>query len=630
MPNENESSLRRLVRRRWRVIVAALLILSAAVWLLRRERGAAGEVATFAVRRGPLDIGVMVGGSLQALESQEVKCEVRVGYQGIKVLKIIEEGYLVTDEDIRTNKVLVELDSGDLQKQIVQQDIAYESALASLTDGQQAYDIQVNQNLSDIKAAEQKARFARMDFDKFLGDQVTPEIIDRVGIEKELYAALTNIQAELAALAALATNSPVSSNGTAPGLSLSNGLARPAVPAVPAEVASKEPTAEGSLLPQAVVDFTKYARVEALGDGEAKQKLRKAEDDLQVAQKEAGQSQAKLEGTRRLHAKGFVTKIELEGDELAAENSRLKVKTAQTARDLFIRYEFVKTAEETLSKYAEAARELVRARKAAISKLAQAAAKLKMAQGQFNIQSRQRTELYEQLDKCLIKATKPGLVVYGSGRDDMYWSGDERVREGATVRERQSLFTIPDMTRMSARVKIHETYIKLIKKGQKARITTDAFPDKVLEGEVSKVGVLPDSQNRWLNPDLKVYLTTISILSTNDWLKPGMSAKVEIQVDRLPNVIYVPMQAVVPVNGKHICYAGKPSRPERREVETGQFNDEFIEIKKGLKEGEIVLLRPLERPKDQKPEEQPGQPAGTKPAATPPPQPASVPSKGQA
>jgi len=87
--------------------------------------------------------------------------------------------------------------------------------------------------------------------------------------------------------------------------------------------------------------------------------------------------------------------------------------------------------------------------------------------------------------------------------------------------------TIPDMTKMSVRVKIHESYIKKVKKGEKARVTIDAFPDEKLDGEVTKVGVLPDSQNRWMNQDLKVYLTTITINGSSDWIKPGMSAKVE-------------------------------------------------------------------------------------------------------
>src|ERR1019366_7671090 len=104
-----------------------------------------------------------------------------------------------------------------------------------------------------------------------------------------------------------------------------------------------------------------------------------------------------------------------------------------------------------------------------------------------------------------LRAQKSGLVVYGGSGDNYYGGNQDPIREGATVRERQAIITIPDMTRMSVNVKIHESYIKKIKKSQKARITVDAFPDTVLEGEVTKLGVLPDSQNRYMNPDLKVY-----------------------------------------------------------------------------------------------------------------------------
>src|SRR3989449_26511 len=191
MPNQN--NILRFIKKqpRWR-IAGAILILAIGFYLLKGGGKSAGNGVTFTVRRGPLDITVLEGGSIQALESQEVKCEVRVGYQGTKILKIVEEGYQVTEDDVRTNKVLVELDSSELQKQITQQEIQYQSAAASLTDAQQGYEIQLIQNLSDTKAAEQKARFARMDFDKFLGDITTREIIDQLGLEKELAVESTN------------------------------------------------------------------------------------------------------------------------------------------------------------------------------------------------------------------------------------------------------------------------------------------------------------------------------------------------------------------------------------------------------------------------------------------------------
>ena len=619
MPNSNK--LLAFIKRqpRWRIVAVIILLALAGIWFNRSGKSDAGG-ASFVARRGPLAISVLEGGSIQALESQEIKCEVRVGYQGTKILKIVEEGYQVTEDDVKTNKVLVELDSSELQKQIIQQEIQYQSAVASLTDAQQGYDIQLNQNISDIKAAEQKARFARMDFDKFLGDTVTDDIIDQLGLEKELAVESANGLAKAVSEAPPTLTVPPhsglvvaqSTSGDAPRVTLSGGVetsaqsASPAPPPPDSEPPSKSAKADSApdadAKPQTnappvsiLIDFSQYAKLEALGDGEAKQKLRKFDDDLQVARKELGQAKSTLEGTKRLFEKGFVTKVDLERDEIAFENARLKVQTADTARDLFLKYEFKKSSEESLSKYAEASRELERARKAAVSKLAQADAKLKSAEGQYNVQVRQRKDFNEQLEKCILKAKKTGLVVYGGGGDEMYYYGNqEPIREGATVRERQAIITIPDMTRMSVKVKIHETYIKKIKKGEKVRITVDAFPDTILDGEVTKVGVLPDSQNRWMNPDLKVYVTTITINGTYDWIKPGMSAKVEILVDHLNDVVYVPIQAVAPSEGKQVCYVVNGRKSEKREVEIGQFNDEFIEIKSGLKEGEKVLLRPPE------------------------------------
>jgi HlyD family secretion protein len=224
--------------------------------------------------------------------------------------------------------------------------------------------------------------------------------------------------------------------------------------------------------------------------------------------------------------------------------------------------------------------------------LAQARARLNSAKGQYEVQLRQRQDLAEQLDKCILPARKSGLVVYGgAGDQEVYYGNQEPIREGATVRERQAIITIPDLSRMSVKVKIHESYIKKIKKGLTARITVDAFPDETLTGEITKVGVLPDSQNRWMSPDLKVYLTTVTIDGTHDWVKPGMSAKVEILVNKLEDVVYVPIQAVSPDNGRQICYVAGGFKPERRELEVGEFTDEFIEVRSGLKEGERVLLR---------------------------------------
>jgi len=118
---------------------------------------------------------------------------------------------------------------------------------------------------------------------------------------------------------------------------------------------------------------------------------------------------------------------------------------------------------------------------------------------------------------------------------------------------------------------------------------------------------LADAED-WLNPDLKVYSTDIGIHGTHDALKTGMTGKVTVIIDKLRDVLYVPIQSVVTVEDKKVCYvAGSPA--VKREVETGLFNDNFVEIKSGLAEGEKVLLNPPKWTEPQAAKEQ----AGAKP-----------------
>ncbi|MBI2947121.1 MAG: HlyD family efflux transporter periplasmic adaptor subunit, partial [Verrucomicrobia bacterium] len=582
---------------------AIALILALYGWLGRPKPDAIGS--TFVARRGPLQISVLEGGSIEARESQEIRSEVK-GPQGTKILSIVEEGYLVTEEDVKNGKILVELDSSEIKDRIVTHDIQFQSTIASLIEAQQAYDIQLNQNKSDLKLAEQKVRFARMDLEKYLGDKVATEILSQLHLEDGKTSGPSrrgkgtpglSIQPMLSStqlVAALTVNTGAVAGAESPLTTRTNaGPDSILPPPMTLDFFALETEALDlhSLTNTVVIDFSKYAKAELLGDGSAQQSLRKLEDDLLVAQSELKMAETKFAGSERLRLKDFLTKTEYENDKLTVEKATLKGKTAKTALDLFIKYEFTKSAEEFLSKYDEALRALERAWKEAVSKLAQSHARLRSAEGRYRIEEARQKELYEQLSRCVIRAQKSGLVVYGGGGDRRFYYGEEQIREGATVRERQPIITIPDMTQMAVRVKIHEAQIKKIQKGMAARIQIDAFADLRLSGEVSKVAVLPDSQDRWMNPDMKVYLTTIEIDGAHEWLKPGMSAKVEILVDQLDDAVYVPIQAVVPSAGKHLCYVVNGSEPEVREIEIGQFNDEFIEIKKGLKEGERVLLR---------------------------------------
>ena len=95
-----------------------------------------------------------------------------------------------------------------------------------------------------------------------------------------------------------------------------------------------------------------------------------------------------------------------------------------------------------------------------------------------------------------------------------------------------------------------------------------------------------------MSTGLKVYSTTISIEGDTSEVRPGMSAKVEIIIDYLPNVLCVPVQAVASRGKQKFCYVVTGGEMEARPVEVGQFNDTFIEVKTGLKAGDVISLVP--------------------------------------
>ncbi|HEY1081413.1 MAG TPA: efflux RND transporter periplasmic adaptor subunit, partial [Prosthecobacter sp.] len=158
------------------------------------------------------------------------------------------------------------------------------------------------------------------------------------------------------------------------------------------------------------------------------------------------------------------------------------------------------------------------------------------------------------------------------------------------VRFRQTVLTIPNMSQMGVHVNIHESQVKKVHIGQPALIRVDAEPGKVLEGRVAELAVLPDSSSSRYTPNLKVYPATIHIMGTHPWMKPGMNAKVEIVVDQLADVLFVPVQSIEVENDHHYCYVNAGGSLERRPVETGLFNDEFIEVRTGLQPGDLVAL----------------------------------------
>lgn len=321
--------------------------------------------------------------------------------------------------------------------------------------------------------------------------------------------------------------------------------------------------------------------------GEALQRKRELQDLVFVDELEHNIAQENLKSTRNLHAQGYISESDLKSATLAYEKSVVSLAKSTAAVELFERYEIRKQIEQLLSDYQEAERELDRVRAQNRSELARAEAKLQSSSATYTRQRDRLDKIREQIQNSVITASQPGLVVYAGG--DRRRS-DQAIEKGGEVYERQEIIRIPNSNSMAVDANIHESVIARIREGLPSEIRIDAFPDQVFKGSVRKVALLPDSQNRWYNPELKVYKTTVGIDQENPGLKPGMSAQVKIIVDELQDVLMVPIHAVANHNRKNYCFVKQGVQLAQREVETGDYNDDFIEIKTGLQEGELVAL----------------------------------------
>ena len=524
------------------------------------------DVPIFNTQKGQLQINVLQGGEIRALRNVELKSEIETP---TKILSLIPEGYLVTEEDIKEGKVLVELDDSDIKTRIVDNEILFQTTVATYIEADEQRDIQRSENQNLFMEHKQAALFALMDLEKYLGKQASMGVLETSGLPETIEA----FDAFIAATEA-AANKPL--------LKSQEKESSTAGTAMPKAVAKRATTGR--------INFLPFLEGNTLEDGEAQQKLRQLEDEVLLHKSEESLAKQNFEASVRLASKKFITQSALENDELTLEKSTLTVKTAETALDLFKKYEFTKQCETFLGAYREALNKAERSVRENRSRMAQVESKFNTAKRRYEVELAKKEDLERQLKACVIRATQVGLVAYGDLNASYSSRYTESIEEGASVRLRQTILTIPDMSNMGAHMNIHESQVKKVKIGMRALVRVDAEPGKVLEAKVAELAVLPDSASTRYTPNVKVYPCTIHIDGSYDWLKPGMNAKIDIVVNELADVLYVPVQAIEVEDDTHFCYVSNGSKLERREIETGLFNDEFIEIRNGLTAGDAVAL----------------------------------------
>lgn len=449
--------------------------------------------------------------------------------RGVEIASIVPEGTVITQEDVKKGMILCQLNAAELQDRYNRELIEFSTDKANYLGAQESHLIQKKQNESDIAAAQLAVEFGLMDLQNYLGEKASQELVDEESRDP-------NVVIEMATLLGL--------------LDDPNDLG-----------------------------------------GEASQMLKQYQNDILLAEGQLEKATDVLTGTQKLHDANYASDLDLKSAQLDVNRFRIQTDSAAEALRLYKLYNFPKQTKQYMSDYHEAKRELDRTVASTRSELAQAQARLESTEASFNLQKSHVAKLERQIAACIIRAPSPGIVVYGTSAD-WHQRREDPIEVGDMVRRGQKIFTIPNSNVMGVELRVHESSVNKVLPGLDVTITVEAHPDMAFHGKVVKVAPLPDPQQGWLDPGVKLYTTYVTIEGSHEVLKPGMSAKVEILVEQLHGVKIVPVQVVENRTGKKFCYVATDSGPQEREVVTGAFNNTFVEIVSGLQVGERVLLSP--------------------------------------
>ncbi|GAB6011419.1 efflux RND transporter periplasmic adaptor subunit [Viscerimonas tarda] len=192
-------------------------------------------------------------------------------------------------------------------------------------------------------------------------------------------------------------------------------------------------------------------------------------------------------------------------------------------------------------------------------------------------------EAYETLKKLYVITPAPGIAIISKN-----WSSNTKFQVGDQTWSGNPLIRLPDLSSLKATVNINEVDIAKIKKGLKVEIKPDAFSDTIFSGTVINIANL--AVNKDGSTKIKVFPVEILLNETHKNLLPGLTVSCRIILDKIDDVLYIPLDALMAEGDKNYVYKKTVAGYDKVEVETGVNSTDYVIITKGLKEGDNVAL----------------------------------------
>ena len=180
-------------------------------------------------------------------------------------------------------------------------------------------------------------------------------------------------------------------------------------------------------------------------------------------------------------------------------------------------------------------------------------------------------------EKASIKSPIDGMVI------KRFLDKGSQVEPSVSPLMRVPVIMVANINTVKVLVNVSEKYLGRLKEKLEARVRVDAYSEEVFPGEIKRIAPLVDLATRTAEVEIRV-------LNKNHRLKPGMFARVDITLDKKEDALVVPVKAVLDENGRNFVFVVNGNVAHRKEVKTGIYQKDSVEIVEGLKEADLVII----------------------------------------
>ena len=202
---------------------------------------------------------------------------------------------------------------------------------------------------------------------------------------------------------------------------------------------------------------------------------------------------------------------------------------------------------------------------------------------QFDVQRAERA-----LSQMSVHAPSAGtisLLDHWTGSTDAPYRPGDRAWPGAAIAN------LPDATTLRVSARVDETERGRLAPKQSVTVQLNAIPDRQFTGHIEQIGALAsmDFSSGW--PPTRNFVLEIALDQTDSRFKPGISGQVTVIVERVPDAITIPAQAMFQKSGQNVAYVWRGTDFEERVIDISRRSGDKIMIAKGVSAGEQVALR---------------------------------------